>query len=154
MARKPKRFEFDAAIEEGRGGGAWISVPFDVREEFGTGGQVRVKASFDGEPYRRSIAPMGGGNHILGIRKEIRERLGKGIGDCVRVVLVEDTEERTIEVPPELAAAFKRQPKARKKFDTLSYTRRREAAESVAGAKKDETKQRRVAKTIEQLLEG
>jgi hypothetical protein len=52
--------EFEATIEQGRGGGAFVAVPFDVEEVSGTKGRVPVVATFDGEVYRGSIAPMGG----------------------------------------------------------------------------------------------
>ena len=42
------KHEFDAAIEEGRGSGAWVAIPFNVEDAFGTKGQVKVKATFDG----------------------------------------------------------------------------------------------------------
>ena len=91
---------FRAEILEGRGGGAMVEVPFSVREVYGTGGQVRVRATFDGHEYRGSIAPMGGGGHILGVRKDVRAAIGKDIGDVVDVMLERDTEERTVAVPP------------------------------------------------------
>ena len=145
-------YRFRVEIREGRGGGAWVEIPLDVREEFGTGGRVAVVATFDGEPYRGSIAPMGGGVHVLGIRKEIRAKLGKGIGDEVELVLRRDTEPRTVEPPAELAAAFAESPEAKRTYDGLSYTHRREYAEWVGGAKKSETRERRARKTIEKLL--
>ena len=126
-------------------------MPLNVEEEFGTRGRVKVSATFDGEPYRGSIVPMGG-SHVLGIRKAIREAIGKSIGDTVKVVLERDTEERVVEVPIELADAFKRNKQARRRYDGLSYTHRREYAEWVGGAKKPETRERRAQKTIEQLL--
>ena len=75
-----KKYRFELEIESARGGGAFVRIPLDVRETFGTGGQVRVKAAFDGEPYRGSLAPMGDGVHVLGIRKAIRQHIGKDIG--------------------------------------------------------------------------
>ena len=152
-SRRAKKHRFTAAIEEGRGGGALVRVPFDVREEYGTGGQVRVKATFDGEPYRGSLAPMGGGTHVLGIRKAIREKLGKGIGDVVKVVVEQDLEERVVEVPEELRVALRRSATAKKRFDALSYTHRREHAEYVSEAKRPETRERRARKTVERLLD-
>lgn len=142
-------YEFDAVIQEGRKGGAWIEFPYDVKAEFGTGGQVKVKATFDGIPYRGSLAPMGGGKHVLGMLKEIREALNKQIGDTVRVALSRDTEERVLELPEELQAAFREHPAAKAAFDKLSPSRQREQARSVAEAKKPETRMERARKIIE-----
>ena len=146
--------EFDAEIEAGRGGGAWVRVPFDVRDTFGTGGQVRVRASFDGEEYRGSLAPMGGGVHVLGVTKSVRSAIGKDEGDSVRVRLRRDTDERTVDVPAELAAALERAPAARRAYEALAYTHRREYAKWVAEAKRQETRDRRAAQTIDRLSGG
>ena len=147
----PKSRTFQAVIEEGRGGGAFVVIPFDVREAYGTGGLVKVKASFDGEPYRGSIAPMGGGRHVLGIAKAIRAAIGKDVGDEVKVVVEADTEPRTVEVPPDLAAALQKAPAAKRAFEELSYTHRKEYVRSIEEAKKPETRERRVQKTLEML---
>jgi hypothetical protein len=130
-----KSFEFDAVIVDAGGGGAFVEFPYDVRQEFGTGGQVRVNATFDGQPYRGSLARMGGPRHILPMLKGIRKAIGKGPGDKVTVVLELDTEARTVEVPPELERAFSQHPEAKRAFDKLSYTHRKEHARAVAEAK-------------------
>lgn len=144
-------WEFDAVIEAGRGGGAMVHVPFKVRELFGTGAQVKVHASFDGEPYRGSLAPMGGGRHALGVTRTIREAIGKDVGDEVHVTFRRDTEERTVVLPPELVAAFAGSPAAQRRYEGLSHTHRREYAEWVAEAKREETRKRRAARAIERL---
>ena len=155
MTSKPAaKHSFKAVIEEGRGGGAFVAIPFDVRETFGTGGQVKIEATFDGEPYRGSIAPMGGGRHILGIQKAIRQKIGKDIGDRFEVVVQRDTEPRTVETPDDLAKALKRAPAARQAYEKLSYTHRKEYVRWVEEAKKPETRTRRVEKTLAMLVEG
>ena len=153
MARAERR-AFEAVIEEGRGGSAHVAIPFDVRAVYGTGGQVKVKATFDGEPYRGSIAPMGGGRHVLGISKAIRAAIGKDVGDSVKVVLERDSEPRTVETPPDLAAVLKRAPAAQRAFDKLSFTHRKEYVRWIEEAKKPETRARRLEKTIEMLTPG
>ena len=90
----PKTYEYDAVIQasEVGAGGAYVVFPFDVRAEFGKG-RVKVHATFDGEPYDGSIVNMGVKNpdgsicYIIGIRKDIRTIIGKGIGDIVHVSL-------------------------------------------------------------------
>lgn len=150
----PESYQFDATIEAGRRGGALVRVPFDVRETFGTGGRVSVRATFDGEPYRGSLAPMGGGEHVLGVTKAVRTAIGKDVGDDVLVRLRYDAEERTVDPPPELAAALAGSPEARRRFDGLSYTHRREYAEWVAEGKRQETRDRRAARAVERLVGG
>lgn len=145
---------FEAEIVAGRGGGAMVEIPFDVRDVYGTGGQVRVKATFDGHEYRGSLAPMGGGVYVLGVRKAIRAAIGKGVGDTLEVTLERDTEPRTVDVPAELSATLGSDTEAKRRYDGLSFTHRREFAEWVAEAKKPGTRERRAAKAIEMLRAG
>lgn len=90
-----KGFEFDAEIRKVPDiDGAYIEIPFDVQTVFGKG-RVKVRAMFDGEPYDGSIVNMGVKNpdgsicHIIGIRKDIRAKIGKHPGDIVHVTIEE-----------------------------------------------------------------
>lgn len=145
-------FEFDAVIENAGGGGAYVKIPFDVNEVFGKK-RVQVQATFEGEPYRGLIVRMGEPWHILIILKNIREKIGKSFGDMVHVTIQEDTDPRVIEVPPTLAEAFEQEPKALAFFDSLAYTHRREYVNWINEAKQEDTRKKRVAKTIEMLLD-
>ena len=75
-------------------GGAYVIFPYDIREEFGKG-RVKVHATFDGEPYDGSVVNMGVKNedgsvcYIIGLRKDIRLRIGKQPGDTVYVTIQE-----------------------------------------------------------------
>ena len=68
--------------------GAYVEFPHDVRAVFGKG-RVKVRATFDGVPYDGSLVRMGTPGHILGLRKDIRAKIGKGPGDTVHVILRE-----------------------------------------------------------------
>lgn len=88
-----KVYEFQAEIEAVPDkGGAYIRFPYDIREEFGRG-RVKVQVTFDGEPYCGSIVNMGIKNddgsicYIIGIRKDIRNKIGKQPGDTVSVTV-------------------------------------------------------------------
>jgi hypothetical protein len=67
---------------------AYVEVPFDVKEAFGKG-RVLVHATFDGEAYDGQVVRMGTPCHIIGIRKDIRAKIGKQAGDIVSVTLQE-----------------------------------------------------------------
>lgn len=84
-----KRFEFDAVlIKVDDMDAAYIEFPYDVRTEFGKG-RVKVKATFDGVEYDGSLVRMKTDCHIIGVRKEIRKKISKQIGDTIHVVIVE-----------------------------------------------------------------
>jgi Domain of unknown function (DUF1905)/Bacteriocin-protection, YdeI or OmpD-Associated len=147
---------FTALIEKPDDGmdTAFITIPFDVEKKYGTKGQVKVKATFDGHPYRGVIANMGTGCHILGLRKDIRASIGKTVGDKVVVTIEKDTEERVVDVPDDLKKALEKSKSAQSFYDTLSFTNRKEYAVWISSAKKTETRERRLTETIKKLLAG
>jgi hypothetical protein len=112
-----------------------------------------VKATVAGHTWRGSVARMRG-EFLLGMSKAVRGAAGVEAGDEVAVELELDAEERTIEVPPALAEALAGDAAARAGFDGLAYTHRKEYARWIAEAKKEETRERRVAKALEQLRAG
>ncbi len=86
-----KIYEFDAVIiKKPDMDAAYIEVPFDVKKEFGKG-RVLVHATFDDEPYDGQVVKMGTPCHIIGIRKDIRTKIGKQPGDTIHVTLKERT---------------------------------------------------------------
>ncbi|HWL50018.1 MAG TPA: YdeI/OmpD-associated family protein [Acidimicrobiia bacterium] len=122
---------FSGTIEEAPRGGAYVRIPPDVIEALGGGGRIPVQATFDGIKYRGSVVRMGG-DSVLGVLKEIREKLGKTHGDDVQVIIERDEAEREVEIPIELASLLEANHAARKAFDALSYSHRREHALHVA----------------------
>lgn len=131
---------------------AYFVVPFDVQKEFGSRAQVRVKGAIDGCPYRSSIAPMGGGKHYMVVKKEIRDAIGKKSGDLVYVEMEPDTEQRLVFIPEDLLAAMREVPGLKEKFETMSYSHQKEYIDYILEAKKQETRDKRIDKTIDILL--
>lgn len=85
----PTIYEFDTTIRKVPDiDGAYIEFPHDVREAFGKG-RVKVRATFDGEPYDGSLVRMKTPGHILGLPKAIRHKIGKQPGDTVHVTIQE-----------------------------------------------------------------
>jgi hypothetical protein len=154
--KKPVRKVFTAVLEQHESGmdAAYVSVPFNVEEVYGTKGQVKVKAWFDKRPYRGILANMGTGCHVIGVRKEIRKAIEKKIGDPVNVELELDTEERVVEIPDDLKKVLAKNQKAKGFFDTLSFTNRKEYAVWISSAKKEETRQKRLHDIIQKLNAG
>lgn len=132
--------------------GAYIEPPFNVEEVFGAK-RVKVKATFDGVPYRGSIVRMGG-CYMLGMTQDIRKKIGKSFGDTVEVTVEKDEEERILDIPADLLEAMNVNPEARKTYDNLSYTSKRDYIRWITDAKKAETRQNRIKKAVEMLVEG
>jgi len=148
-----KTYKFKARIEGASGGGACVYFPYDVEKEFGTKGRVPVKVTFDGVPYAGSMIKYGAPQHMLGVLKSIREQIGKGPGDMVDVTIEKDEAERTVEVPAEFEKLLKKE-KVWAAFDKLSYTHKKEYTRWITGAKREETRAARLAKSVEMLRSG
>ncbi|MEL7562947.1 YdeI/OmpD-associated family protein [Dehalogenimonas sp. 4OHTPN] len=144
--------EFDAVIQSPPDApkAAYIHVPFDVKEVFGTRARVAVKGTFDNREYRGTIQPMTGG-HVIGLSAGMRKALGKTTGDTIHVTMEMDSEERAVEIPADLSTALDSRPAARDHFNKLPYSHQKEYVEHITEAKKPETRARRVEKTVETL---
>ncbi|NLN55218.1 MAG: DUF1905 domain-containing protein [Clostridiales bacterium] len=93
-----KVYEFETVIQKVPDiDGAYAVFPYDIKKEFGKG-RVKVYAAFDGVPYEGSIVNMGVKDpdgkvcYIIGVRKDIREKIKKHPGDSVKVTVRERTE--------------------------------------------------------------
>ena len=148
-----KQQTFTAVIQNAGGGGAFVEVPFDVEKEFGSK-RPKVRATIEGVPYRGLLVRMGSEHHMLIILKGIREQIGKTFGDEINITVEPDTEPRVIEIPKDLEKEFKKEKEAKVFFDKLSYTHQKEYVTWINDAKKEETRQNRVTKTIEMLKKG
>lgn len=149
----PKKISFVATIiQVERMNAAYIEFPFSVEELFGTRGQVKVKALFDGKAeYRGSLANMGRNCHTLGLTQEIRNKLQKTFGDTIEVDLVHDLEIREVTIPDDIQSVLSENQEALAFFEKLSYTHRKEYINWISSAKKDETRVNRVVSFIEKL---
>jgi Bacteriocin-protection, YdeI or OmpD-Associated/Domain of unknown function (DUF1905) len=126
-----------------------VEVPEKVVEQLGSK-RPKVRATINGYTYRSSVAPMSW-TFMLGISAEVREKAGVTAGDRVDVDLELDTSAREVTVPADLEKAFKQEPAARQTFENLSDSRKRWYVDGIEGAKKPETRRRRIEKAIEDL---
>jgi hypothetical protein len=127
-----------------------LRVPDEVVDALGGTGRTPVNATLNDIPYRGSIVRMGG-SYCIGVLASIVEQAGLAFGDPVDVTVERDTAERTVEAPDELVRAFGPEPSLRSAWDTLSFTARKEMARDIEGAKRPETRARRVEKALEML---
>lgn len=152
----PKPIEFTAIIQQnGEMDAAFVEFPFSTEELFNKKGQVKVKVLFDNKvEYRGSLAKMKSDCHILGLTQEIRKQLGKTFGDEVSVALMEDKEERVVEIADDIASVFNENPEAKALFDKMSYTHKKEYIRWIEEARKPETRENRKVKMVQMILDG
>ena len=129
-----------------------IEVPEEVLTALGRGRRVKVVATVNGYTYRTSVAPAYG-KILMPFSSEHRKASGLFGGEDIEVELVPDDAPREVEVPVDLADALAGAPDAADFFAGLSYSHQRAYVLWIEGAKKPETRGRRVAKALEMLSE-
>ena len=145
--------KFTATIEPSGKTATGIRVPPEVVEGLGAGKRPAVTVTFRGYTYRSTVATMGG-VFMLPVSAEVRAASGVAAGDEVEVDVELDTVPRELAVPADLQRALDAAPSARVSFESLSYSNRRRLVMAINAAKTDETRQRRIAKTVEDLQQG
>ncbi len=143
----PQR-KFEVTLES-EGSGLFIALPFDVKAEFGRA-KPPVIVSINGYEYRSTVAVYAG-KYYLPVKKAHRQAAGVSPGQTVRVIVKPDEEPRRVEPPRDLAAALAKSAPLRAAWKKLSFTHQREHVEALEGAKKPETRARRLTKLLETL---
>jgi Bacteriocin-protection, YdeI or OmpD-Associated/Domain of unknown function (DUF1905) len=139
---------------EPRGPAAAVVLTDEQIAEVGEGKKAfPVQATINGHTWAGRVSRMGG-EFLLGLNREVRTAAGVEAGDAVMVTITLDEAPREVEVPPALTEALATDPAAKAAFDALAFTHRKEFARWIAEAKKDETRERRVAQALQMLREG
>jgi hypothetical protein len=144
---------FHTTILQGGKTATGIRVPDDVVAALGSGKRPAVSVTINGFTYRSTIAVMDGA-YMVGVSAENRAGAGVAGGDEVDVDIELDTAPREVTVPEDFAAALDAEPAARRTFDGLSYSNKSWHVLQMTGAKTEETRRRRIAKSIEALRGG
>jgi len=139
---------------QARGPAAAVVLDNDQVEQIGEGAKrFPVQATVNGYRWRTTVMRMGG-EFLLGLNKAVRDAAHAQAGDSVDVAIELDTAPREVEIPEALASALANAPEALAAFEALSFTHRKQYARAVAEAKRPETRDRRVAQTVEKLRQG
>ena len=144
---------FRTTILQGDKTATGIQIPDEVVEGLGSGKRPPIRVTINGYTYRNTVAVMGG-VYMVGVSAEHRAGAGVAGGDEVDVDIELDTAPRQVTLPDDFAAALDAEPMARETFDRLSNSNKGWHVSQVTGAKTDETRQRRIAKSVGMLREG
>ena len=142
--------KFRARVLQARKTATGIEVPAEAVEALGAGKRPKVAVTINGFTYRSSIAVMGG-KYLVGISADVRAQTGIVAGDEIEVQIELDTAPRVVSVPDDLRAAFDRHPRAKRAFESLSYSRQQRYTLPIEKAKTDDTRERNVHKAIREL---
>jgi hypothetical protein len=141
---------FHTTILSSGGTTAGIKIPPEIVESLGGGKKPAVKVTLNGKTYRSTVAVMGG-DYMVGVSAENRALTGTKAGDELDVTLELDSEPRVYELPEGLAAALAAKAGATEAFHAAAPSKRKEFVRQVTDAKTPETRERRIAKIVEQL---
>ena len=145
--------KFHTTLKQGDKTATGIQIPNQVIESLGAGKKPPVRLTVNGYTYRSTVATVDG-NFMVGFNADHRVASGLRGGDEIDVEIEVDTQPRTVDVPADLAHALDAEPRAKETFDKLSNSMKGYHVSQVIGAKTDETRQRRIVKSIAVLREG
>lgn len=151
-----KRQSFEAKLVRPSGVGTWtyVDIPFDVATAYGAAGQVKVKGTVNGAAFRGSLMPHGDGRHYLVVNAALRAKACVSAGDSAKVVVEPDTAPREVTLAADTRKALAENSKAANAFASMAYSHQKAYVDWIEGAKKPETRARRIASAIERLENG
>lgn len=130
-----------------------ICIPDQIIESFNAGKKPPIKVTLNGFTYRSTVAVMGG-KYMVGVSADVREAAGVKGGDTLTIDIELDSEERKVELPDDFKKSLDKNLKAKKCFQELSYSKQKNHVTLIDQAKTEITRQKRIAKSIADLIEG
>ena len=144
---------FRTSVQRGGKTATGLLIPDPVVSALGSGRRPPVRVTIGEHTYRTTVASMGG-RFLVPLSAENRRAAGVGAGDDVDVDIALDRAPREVAVPDDLAAALADHDDARRFFDGLAYTHRKEWVRWIEEAKKPITRSTRVDKAVLALRAG
>jgi hypothetical protein len=145
--------KFRASIELSGKTATGIEVPAAVVAKLGSSKKPAVRVTIKGYTYRSTVASMGG-RFMLPVSAEVREAARVAAHDKVDVDVELDTAPREVTVPADLGRALARDAAAKRFFEGLSFSNKQRIVISIEAAKAPETRERRIAKSVDALRKG
>lgn len=147
-ARAPASHTFKATI-----GRTWmlytVDVPAPVSRALGATGKLAVVFTLGAStPRKTTLAPRAGGGHRMHVHGESRREVGAEEGDRVTITVWRDTDPAGTPPPPDLAEAL-REAGVLDGFQSMGPAMQRELVAYVEKAKRQETRQKYVARVVE-----
>jgi hypothetical protein len=127
-----------------------IAVPPEIIEQLGDGKRPPVRVTIGSYTYRTTVGVMGG-KTLVPVSADHRKQAGIMAGDDIDVQLELDTQAGDVKLPADFAEALSQDPRARSFFDALSPSQKRWHLQQVESARTNETRQRRISKSVELL---
>jgi hypothetical protein len=141
---------FTATLQLDRKTATGIRVPDEIVTALGGGNRSPVRVTLAGHSYQTTVARMRG-EFMFPVSAAVRDQARVAAGDRLDVEIELDNTPRVVTIPAELATALDQHPGARPAFEQLSYSNQKRHVLAVESAKSPETRERRIAKTLNEL---
>lgn len=138
-------------------GWTYIDIPRQLAEKLNPGNKksFRVKGSLDKVKIEAmALVPVGGGDFILPLKKELRKALKKDKGASVHVNITRDENPDPFPVPEDFRDCLQDEPAAFATFFKLPKSHRNYFVKWIEGAKSDGTRVKRIALAVNALSQG
>ena len=146
--------KFKTTLTQAEGGTATgVEIPEKVLAALGAGKKPPGKMKVNGYAFRSTVATVDG-KYMVGFSADHRASSGIKGGDPIEVQIELDTEPRTVDLPADFGAALNADATAKATFEKLSNSMKGYHVTQVMSAKTDETRQRRIEKSIATLNAG
>jgi hypothetical protein len=142
-----------ALLEQNGKTAVGFAVPEDVVLALGKGKRPPVTVTLNGYTYRSTVAPMGG-RFLVGVSADNRAAAGVAGGETHDIELALDSAPREVALPADFDAALAGDPAARRTFEALSPSNQGYHVALIEGAKSDETRRRRIDRSMAALHAG
>ena len=135
-------------------GWTYVEIPADVAQQMKPGNKrsFRVKGKLDELSVAgMALIPIGEGNFIMSLRKEICKALRKGRGAMLKLQLEPDDDFKFV-VPPELLECFEYEPEAEEYFNSITESHRGYFTKWIDSAKTQPTRDNRISHTVNAMV--
>ena len=126
-----------------------VYFPYPAAEHLASGGNIPVRVTVDGHPFDHTLLPSRNGHYFV-YNEFIKRAVGKELGDSVHVTLEKDEKKREFVLPAYMEDALRNAGVLEFYLKQPDYAKR-EQANHIELAKKEETKANRIKALVERL---
>ncbi len=134
-------------------GWTYLDIPQALATELKPDCKVsfRVKGKIDDTPFNGiALAPVGSGDFILPLKKELQKKIGKQKGATLNLSITEDKDFK-LEMPNDLTICLSDVSGTMEQFNSMPKSYQNYYFNWINAAKTDKTRVKRIAQTIEAM---
>jgi hypothetical protein len=139
---------------ENVGSGVLLALPHEVSATLPTRGMALIAGTINGAPFRAVLEPDGQGSHWFKVDDALRAAANADVGDTVTLAIAPTTDWPEPRVPQDMQRAIAASPEAGALWADITPLARWDWIRWIGATRNPQTRQRRVAVTIDKLRAG